>query len=65
MTFLIISFILGITNIFISGMNCSMLITRKSDGKILDYKDYLSVILPVSVGIYLLVDMAFKITLAR
>jgi hypothetical protein len=57
MNFMIINFILGVVNIFIAGMNCSMIFTRKVDGVKIDYKDYLATILPVTVGFYLLVSV--------
>ena len=57
MNFMIINFILGVVNIFIAGMSCSMLIARKVDGRNFDYKDYLTTILPVTVGFYLLVSV--------
>ena len=57
MNFLIINFVLGVVNIFIAGMNCSMIFTRKVDGIKIDYKDYLTTILPVTVGFYLLVSV--------
>ncbi len=57
MNFLIINFVLGIVNLFIAGMNCSMTIVRKKDGIRIDYKDYLATILPVTIGIYLLVSV--------
>lgn len=55
MSLAIVNFILGITNIFIAGMNLSMFIIRKKDGIRTDYKDHLATILPLSVGVYLLI----------
>ena len=55
MSLAILNFILGVGNIFISGMNCSMIIVRKKDGIRTDYKDHLATILPLTVGVYLLI----------
>ena len=55
MSLAILNFILGVGNIFISGMNCSMIIVRKKDGIRTDYKDHLATLLPATVGVYLLI----------
>jgi hypothetical protein len=55
MSLAIVNFILGIANIFIAGMNCSMLIFRKKDGVRIDYKDHLATLIPLTVGVYLLI----------
>lgn len=55
MNLVIVNFILGVVNVFIAGMNCSMFIIRKKDGIRTDYKDHLATILPATVGVYLLI----------
>jgi hypothetical protein len=55
MSLAIFNFVLGVINIFIAGMNSSMIIVRKKEGIRIDYKDYLATILPFTVGLYLLV----------
>jgi hypothetical protein len=55
MSLAIFNFILGVVNVFIAGMNCSMIIIRKKDGIRIDYKDHLATLLPVTVGVYLLI----------
>lgn len=60
MTFMLINFILGTANIFIAGMNFSMMAVQKRDGIKCDYKDYLATILPTTIGIYLLVALIGK-----
>jgi len=55
MSLAILNFILGIGNIFIAGMNSSMIFVRKKDGIRIDYKDHLATILPFTVGVYLLI----------
>lgn len=55
MSLAIFNFILGVVNIFVAGMNSSMIIVRKKDGIRIDYKDYLATILPLTVGVYLLI----------
>ena len=55
MSLAIINFILGIGNIFIAGMNSSMILVRKKDGTRIDYKDYLATLIPLTVGVYLLI----------
>lgn len=55
MSLAIFNFILGVANIFIAGMNSSMIIVRKKDGIRIDYKDYLATIIPLTVGVYLMI----------
>ena len=55
MSLSILNFILGIVNVFIAGMNSSMIFVRKKDGIRIDYKDHLATILPFTVGVYLLI----------
>jgi hypothetical protein len=55
MSLAIFNFILGVANIFIAGMNSSMIIVRKKDGIRIDYKDHLATIIPLTVGVYLMI----------
>jgi hypothetical protein len=55
MSLAIVNFILGVANIFIAGMNSSMILFRKKDGIRIDYKDYLATLIPLTVGVYLLI----------
>lgn len=55
MSLAIFNFVLGVVNIFIAGMNSSMIIVRKKDGIRIDYKDHLATILPLTVGVYLMI----------
>ena len=55
MSLVIFNFVLGVVNIFIAGMNSSMIIVRKKDGIRIDYKDHLATILPLTVGVYLMI----------
>jgi hypothetical protein len=62
MNFLIITFILGVVNVFIAGANLGTVYVRSKIGGKVDYKDYIATVLPVTVGVYLLVDILFKVT---
>jgi hypothetical protein len=55
MSLAIFNFVLGVANIFIAGMNSSMIIVRKKDGIRIDYKDHLATIIPLTVGVYLMI----------
>lgn len=55
MSLAIFNFILGVVNVFIAGMNSSMIIVRKKDGIRIDYKDYLATLIPLTVGVYLMI----------
>lgn len=55
MSLAIFNFVLGVANIFIAGMNSSMILFRKKDGIRIDYKDHLATIIPLTVGVYLMI----------
>jgi len=62
MTFLVTTFILGVINVFLAGATGAISYLKKKQGENLDSKHYLSIIIPFSVGVYLLVDIFYKIT---
>lgn len=52
---LIVYFILGALNLILGGMLLSMIFIKRTDGKIVELTDYISVAITVSMGLYMLV----------
>lgn len=61
MTFLVTTFILGVINIFLAGVASAFSFLRKKQGENLSYKDYLFIIVPICIGIYLLGDIIYEL----